>query len=177
MGLKSAVRSSSYIDYSTGYAMALGVVSGVLQARATGKGLLMQTSLLAQALSMQAMQVTRVENDLSPAQKWINEKKDSMFDKNIAYEDIQEDYSVQGGAPQIAQYYRAYKTKNGALALGCLAMHARKRIASLFNLEDVRFNFLRINSLQKSFLKLAKSLKKAWKKSFWKKILMNGFHT
>ena len=61
-------------DYSTGYAMALGVVSGVLQARATGKGLLMQTSLLAQALSMQAMQVTRVENDLSPAQKWINEK-------------------------------------------------------------------------------------------------------
>ena len=115
--------------------MALGVVSGVLQARATGKGLLMQTSLLAQALSMQAMQVTRVENDLSPAQKWIDEKKDSMFDNNIAYEDIQEDYSVQGGAPQIAQYYRAYKTKNGALALGCLAMHARKRIASLFILK------------------------------------------
>ena len=32
-GAPSAVRSSSYIDYSTGYAMALGVVSGVLQAR------------------------------------------------------------------------------------------------------------------------------------------------
>ncbi|MBC78918.1 MAG: hypothetical protein CL745_04880 [Chloroflexi bacterium] len=139
-GSPSAVRSSSYIDYSTGYAMALGVVSGILQAKSTGKGVLLQTSLLAQALSMQAMQVMKAEKDLSPAQKWINEKKEDLFEKKVPYEDIQEDYSIQGGAPQIAQYYRAYKTKNGALALGCLAMHARKRIASLFNLEDVRFD-------------------------------------
>ena len=103
-------------------------------------------------------------------------KKDSMFDNNIAYEDIQEDYSVQGGAPQIAQYYRAYKTKMEALALGCLAMHARKRIASLFNLEDVRFNHANKFSPEELF-EIGKSLKKAWKKSFWKKILMNGFHT
>tara|TARA_Y100001970_G_scaffold85283_1_gene107605 strand:- start:21443 stop:22726 length:1284 start_codon:yes stop_codon:yes gene_type:complete len=139
-GSPSAVRSSSYIDYSTGYAMALGVVSGILQAKSTGKGVLLQTSLLAQALSMQAMQVMKAEKDLSPAQKWINEKKEDLFEKKVPYEEIQEDYSIQGGAPQIAQYYRAYKTKNGALALGCLAMHARKRIASLFNLEDVRFD-------------------------------------
>jgi len=167
-GAPSAVRSSSYIDYSTGYAMALWVVSGVLQARATGKGLLMQTSLLAQALSMQAMQVTRVENDLSPAQKWINEKKDSMFDNNIAYEDIQEDYSVQGGAPQIAQYYRAYKTKNGALALGCLAMHARKRIASLFNLEDVRFNPANKFSPEELF-EIGKNFEKSMEEKFLEK--------
>mgnify|MGYP000532441349 CR=1 FL=1 len=139
-GSPSAVRSSSYIDYSTGYAMALGVVSGILQAKSTGKGVLLQTSLLAQALSMQAMQVMKAEKDLSPAQKWINEKKEDLFEKKVPYDEIQEDYSIQGGAPQIAQYYRAYKTKNGALALGCLAMHARKRIASLFNLEDVRFD-------------------------------------
>jgi len=139
-GSPSAVRSSSYIDYSTGYAMALGVVSGILQAKSTGKGVLLQTSLLAQALSMQAMQVMKADKDLSPAQKWINEKKEDLFEKKVPYDEIQEDYSIQGGAPQIAQYYRAYKTKNGALALGCLAMHARKRIASLFNLEDVRFD-------------------------------------
>ena len=139
-GAPSAVRSSSYIDYSTGYAMALGVVSGVLQARSTGKGVLLQTSLLAQALSMQAMQVVRVDKDLSAAQNWTGNKKEALFDSSIDYEDIQKEYSIQGGAPQIAQYYRAYKTKNGALALGCLAMHARKRIASLFELEDVRFD-------------------------------------
>ena len=139
-GAPSAVRSSSYIDYSTGYAMALGVVSGVLQAKATGKGVLLQTSLLAQALSMQAMQVVNVDKDLSPGQNWINNKKEGLFDSNVDYEDIQKEYSVQGGAPQIAQYYRAYKTKNGALALGCLAMHARKRVASLFELIDVRFD-------------------------------------
>ncbi|HBF23614.1 MAG TPA: hypothetical protein DDW23_07360 [Planctomycetes bacterium] len=74
-GAPSAVRSSSYIDYSTGYAMALGVVSGVHQARITGKGVLMQTSLLAQALSMQAMQVAEIEKDLSPGQKWIKAKR------------------------------------------------------------------------------------------------------
>jgi len=139
-GAPSAVRSSSYIDYSTGYAMALGVVSGVLQAKTTGKGVLLQTSLLAQALSMQAMQVVNVDKDLSPSQNWINNKKEFLFDNNVDYENIQNEYSVQGGAPQIAQYYRAYKTKNGALALGCLAMHARKRVASLFELVDVRFD-------------------------------------
>ena len=139
-GAPSAVRSSSYIDYSTGYAMALGVVSGVHQARITGKGVLMQTSLLAQALSMQAMQVAEIEKDLSPAQKWIKAKKDKMVANKTPFEEIQEDYVSQAGAPQIAQYYRAYKTKNGALALGCLAMHARKRISSLFELEDVRFD-------------------------------------
>ena len=73
-GAPSAVRSSSYIDYSTGYAMALGVVSGVLQARSTGKGVLLQTSLLAQALSMQAMQVVRVDKDLSAAQNYPGKK-------------------------------------------------------------------------------------------------------
>ncbi|MBA46468.1 MAG: hypothetical protein CL893_00090 [Dehalococcoidia bacterium] len=167
-GAPSAVRSSSYIDYSTGYAMALGVVSGVLQARSTGKGVLLQTSLLAQALSMQAMQVVNVEKDLSPSQKWINDKKEDLFQKGIPYEDIQEDYSIQGGAPQIAQYYRAYKTKNGALALGCLAMHARKRIASLFNLEDARFDQQKKFS-PKEMLKIGKDFEKKMENKFLEK--------
>lgn len=167
-GAPSAVRSSSYIDYSTGYAMALGVVSGVLQARSTGKGVLLQTSLLAQALSMQAMQVVNVDNDLSPSQKWINDKKEDLFQKGVPYEDIQEDYSIQGGAPQIAQYYRAYKTKNGALALGCLAMHARKRIASLFNLEDARFDQQKKFS-PKEMLKIGKDFEKKMENKFLEK--------
>ena len=167
-GAPSAVRSSSYIDYSTGYAMALGVVSGVLQARSTGKGVLLQTSLLAQALSMQAMQVVNVEKDLSPSQKWINDKKEDLFQKGVPYEDIQEDYSIQGGAPQIAQYYRAYKTKNGALALGCLAMHARKRIASLFNLDDARFDQQKKFS-PKEMLKIGKDFEKKMEKKFLEK--------
>ena len=167
-GAPSAVRSSSYIDYSTGYAMALGVVSGVLQARSTGKGVLLQTSLLAQALSMQAMQVVNVEKDLSPSQKWINDKKEDLFQKGVPYEDIQEDYSIQGGAPQIAQYYRAYKTKNGALALGCLAMHARKRIASLFNLEDARFDQQKKFS-PKEMLKIGKDFEKKMENKFLEK--------
>ena len=167
-GAPSAVRSSSYIDYSTGYAMALGVVSGVLQARSTGKGVLLQTSLLAQALSMQAMQVVNVEKDLSPSQKWINDKKEDLFQKGVPYEDIQEDYSIQGGAPQIAQYYRAYKTKNGALALGCLAMHARKRIASLFNLDDARFDQQKKFS-PKEMLKIGKDFEKKMENKFLEK--------
>jgi len=164
-GAPSAVRSSSYIDYSTGYAMALGVVSGILQAKSTGKGVLLQTSLLAQALSMQAMQVLNADKDLSPAQKWINDKKEDLFEKKVPYEDIQEDYSTQGGAPQIAQYYRAYKTKNGALALGCLAMHARKKIASLFNLEDVRFDQKKSFS-PKQMLKIGKDFEQKMENKF-----------
>jgi formyl-CoA transferase len=150
-GAPQAVKSSSYIDYSTGYAMALGVVSGVLQARSTGKGLLLQTSLLAQALSMQAMQIVEVEDALSVGQKWIKVEKDKLFENKVPFEEIQNDYSTQGGAPPIAQYYRAYKTKNGALALGCLAIHARKKISNLFEIEDVRFDLSRKFSLEELF--------------------------
>ncbi len=167
-GAPSAVRSSSYIDYSTGYAMALGVVSGVLQARKTGKGVLLQTSLLAQALSMQAMQVANIDQDLSPAQKWINNKKEKLFEESVPYEDIQNEYSIQGGAPQIAQYYRAYKTKDSALALGCLAMHARKRISSLFEIEDVRFDTDKVFSSDE-LLEIGKAFEKKMEMKFLQK--------
>ena len=146
-GAPSSVNSSSYVDYSTGYALALGVVSGIYQARSTGKGLLLQTSLLANAISMQAMQVVEVENDLSGAQKWLK----SNNNNNDSYEEIHNEYSNLRGAPQIAQYYRAYKTRDTALALGCLAIHARKRVANLFGIEDVRFNTEKIFSQEELF--------------------------
>ncbi|NCG34402.1 MAG: hypothetical protein GWO78_00145 [Dehalococcoidales bacterium] len=175
-GAPSAVKSSSYIDYSTGYAMALGVVSGVLQARATGKGLLLQTSLLAQALSMQAMQIVEVEDALSPGQKWVKSEKDKLFQNKVPFEEIQNNYSSQGGAPQIAQYYRSYKTKDGALALGCLAMHARKKISNLFEIEDVRFDLTRKFSLEELF-NIGKDFESKMELEFLKKILKIGLLT
>ena len=127
----------------------------------TGKGLLLQTSLLANAISMQAMQVVEVENDLSGAQKWLK----SNNNNNDSYEEIHNEYSNLRGAPQIAQYYRAYKTRDTALALGCLAIHARKRVANLFGIEDVRFNTEK-NFHKKNYLILEKILKRKWKKNF-----------
>lgn len=166
-GAPSAVRSSSYIDYSTGYAMALGVVSGVLQARSTGKGLLLQTSLLAQALSMQAMQLVEVEDALSKGQKWVKFEKDKLFENKVPFEEIQKKYSTQE-APPIAQYYRAYKTKNGALALGCLAIHARKKISNLFKIEDIRFDISRKFSSEELF-KIGKDFESKMELEFLKK--------
>ena len=163
-GAPSAVNSSSYVDYSTGYALALGVVSGIYQARSTGKGLLLQTSLLANAISMQAMQVVEVENDLSGAQKWLK----SNNNNNDSYEEIHNEYSNLRGAPQIAQYYRAYKTRDTALALGCLAIHARKRVANLFGIEDVRFNTEKKFS-QEELFKIGKNFEKKMEEKFLEK--------
>lgn len=163
-GAPSAVNSSSYVDYSTGYALALGVVSGIYQARSTGKGLLLQTSLLANAISMQAMQVVEVENDLSGAQKWLK----SNNNNNDSYEEIHNEYSNLRGAPQIAQYYRAYKTRDTALALGCLAIHARKRVANLFGIEDVRFNTEKKFS-QEELFNIGKNFEKKMEEKFLEK--------
>ena len=160
-GAPSSVNSSSYVDYSTGYALALGVVSGIYQARSTGKGLLLQTSLLANAISMQAMQVVEVENDLSGAQKWLK----SNNNNNDSYEEIHNENSNLRGAPQIAQYYRAYKTRDTALALGCLAIHARKRVANLFGIEDVRFNTEKKFS-QEELFKIGKNFEKKMEEKF-----------
>ena len=163
-GAPSSVNSSSYVDYSTGYALALGVVSGIYQARSTGKGLLLQTSLLANAISMQAMQVVEVENDLSGAQKWLK----SNNNNNDSYEEIHNEYSNLRGAPQIAQYYRAYKTRDTALALGCLAIHARKRVANLFGIEDVRFNTEKKFS-QEELFNIGKNFEKKMEEKFLEK--------
>ena len=75
------VRSSSFIDYSTGYAIVNAILAGLLARERTGQGQLARTSLLGNAIAMQSLSVIRVESALSAAQKWVDGERVEMVER------------------------------------------------------------------------------------------------
>ena len=75
------VRSSSFIDYSTGYATVNAVLAGLLARERTGQGQLASTSLLGNAIAMQSLSVIRVERALSAAQVWVDGERKELVER------------------------------------------------------------------------------------------------
>ncbi len=137
-GQPEVVWSSSFIDFSTGYAAANGILAGIVARGRTGKGQLVSTSLLANAVAMQALRVVDIEGLPSPARNWYENTYSDLLVKGATYEEVQESYQAAVRPVLYHCYYRAYKTLDGGLTLGTLAVHARARLLDLFGLEDPR---------------------------------------
>ena len=137
-GQPEVVWSSSYIDFSTGYAAANGILAGIVGRSKTGKGQLVSTSLLANAIAMQTLRIADIQGLPAPARNWYNEVYPQLVRDGMSYEEIQDSY--QGTVrPLIYRcYYRAYRTLDGGLTLGTLAVHARARLLKVFGLDDPR---------------------------------------
>lgn len=137
-GHPDPVRSASFIDFSTAYAAVNGVLAGLLRRDRTGEGGLVQTSLLGNALAMQTMPLTVVDGHPTPAQKWHWEGRPEMERSNASFSEQQARY-VESSVPNAYRaYYRAYRTADGAIALGALAFPTRLRLLRLYGLEDPR---------------------------------------
>lgn len=137
-GQPEVVWSSSYIDFSTGYAAANGIMAGIIGRGKTGKGQLVSTSLLANAIAMQTLRIADVEGVPAPARLWHSDVYPKLLEQGASYEEIQESYQMAVRPIVYHCYYRSYKTLNGGLTLGTLAIHARKRLLNIFGLEDPR---------------------------------------
>jgi formyl-CoA transferase len=137
-GQPEVVWSSSYIDFSTGYAAANGIMAGIIGRGKTGKGQLVSTSLLGNAIAMQTLRIADIEGIPAPARTWHSDVYPELVRQGASYEEIQNSYQ-QAVRPLIYRcYYRAYKTSDGGLTLGTLAMHARARLLEVFGLKDPR---------------------------------------
>jgi crotonobetainyl-CoA:carnitine CoA-transferase CaiB-like acyl-CoA transferase len=132
------VWSSSYIDFSTAYAAAMAVAAGIVGRQGTGRGQKAETSLFVNALNMQCMRVVRLEGRPTPAQRWVAEELPRLKAQGKTYEDVQREYQRVVRAPIYRTYYRAYRTKDGALCLGTLAVPARLRLLEYFGMHDPR---------------------------------------
>jgi formyl-CoA transferase len=132
------VWSSSYIDFSTGYAAANGILAGIIGRSQTGKGQLVSTSLLANAIAMQTLRVTDIGEIPAPAKTWHREVYPELTRQGASYQAIQDSYQRAVRPMAYRCYYRAYTTRDGGLALGTLAFPARARLLDLFGLEDPR---------------------------------------
>jgi len=137
-GQPEVVWSSSYIDFSTGYAAANGILAGIVGRSKTGKGQLVSTSLLANAIAMQTLRVADVEGIPAPAKTWFENERPKLIEQGASYEQIQDSYQSTVRPAIYHCYYRAYKTLDGGITLGTLAVHARARLLDVFGLEDPR---------------------------------------
>ncbi len=137
-GQPDPVWSSSYIDFSTAYAAAGAVMAGLIGRARTGRGQKVSTSLLVNALNMQCMRVNTVDEMPSPAQKWFRERLPELRGDGATYEQIQSEYQQVVRARIYRTYYRGYRTKDGGLALGTLAVPARKRLIEYLGVSDPR---------------------------------------
>jgi crotonobetainyl-CoA:carnitine CoA-transferase CaiB-like acyl-CoA transferase len=137
-GQPEVVWSSSYIDFSTGYAAANGILAGIVGRSKTGKGQLVSTSLLSNAIAMQTLRIADIEGVPAPAKTWYENVYPELVKQGAGYKEIQDSYQ-QAVRPLIYRcYYRAYSTSDGGLALGTLAVHARIRLIGVLGLKDPR---------------------------------------
>ena len=137
-GQPEVVWSSSFVDFATGYAAASGVMAGIISKGKTGSGQLVSTSLLGNAIAMQTLRIVDVKDKPAPARIWYENVYPTLVENGADYRQIQESYQQTVRPSAYHCYYRAYKTSDGGLALGTLAIHARIRLLNLFGLEDPR---------------------------------------
>lgn len=137
-GQPEVVWSSSYIDFSTGYAAANGILAGIVGRSNTGMGQLVSTSLLANAIAMQTLRIADIEGLPAPSRTWFENERLELIKNGASYREIQDSYQMAVRPLIYRCYYRAYKTLDGGLALGTLAVHARARLLDVFGLKDPR---------------------------------------
>ena len=111
------VQSTSFIDFSTGYAAVNALLAGVIERSITGKGQKISTSLLANALGMQSMRLIDVENYPSPAKNWFDNKYNKLKKRKTNFINILGSYNEQVRSNLLKTYYRVYTTKDGAITV------------------------------------------------------------
>ncbi|MBI2760607.1 MAG: CoA transferase [Chloroflexi bacterium] len=127
-------------DFSTGITMAWSISAALYARERTGKGQKIEASLLATALAIQTGRYMSVE---AYDAQWMPRFLDDLHaarERGAAWDELVE---LQTNARALAAavgniYYRTYKTADGYLAVGCLSMSLRRKMATALHLDDPR---------------------------------------
>jgi crotonobetainyl-CoA:carnitine CoA-transferase CaiB-like acyl-CoA transferase len=126
-GAPGTITASPMADYGTGIAIAWAACAALYHRERTGAGQLIETSLLNTALAFQGM----YGMDLPAADDLKYEKMAMVEDlraRGAPYAEILEAHGA-GGVPRVGNvYYRAYATKDGAVAVGALSPSLRAKV-------------------------------------------------
>jgi len=119
-------------DYTTGYSIALGVCAALFFRQQTGQGQKIETSLLINALNIQGQSMELPAADSVERTALLQDLADRK--KNgIDYAQFMKNHQ------RVRQiYYRAYVTKDGAIAIGALSTSLRAKVRLALNIEHNR---------------------------------------
>jgi crotonobetainyl-CoA:carnitine CoA-transferase CaiB-like acyl-CoA transferase len=112
-------------DLTAGFLLSSAVLAGLLRARESGIGELVEVSLLEAALAVQLQDLVWLEGeDAEPAPRLADRRQ---LDDRAA--------EIAGGVA-MNPYYRCFETADGFVAVACLNLAQRRAFLGLFGLED-----------------------------------------
>jgi len=150
------IRSTPVADYGTGVAIAWGVCAALYHRERTGEGQLIQSSLLKTALAFQGSLVF----DLPAADELTHQRMDRVHQLQAAgapYAAIIEAYNPLKLTSVGNIYYRAFATKDGALAVGALSASLWEKVRRAVGTDYLGFADPGFNPLDPEFVKKAES--------------------
>ncbi|MCI0890058.1 MAG: CoA transferase [Chloroflexi bacterium] len=147
-------------DISTGLMMAWSVSAALFHRERSGKGQKIETTLLGSALTIQTSGFQLIESaDL----EW----KQKVLDRLVEARANGEDYDEQKKARleirplrAVAMYYRAYKTKDHYVVIGCLSVALRQKLCDALGIVDKRIDDPMYDPTQPDALEYARGLVK-----------------
>ena len=138
-GVPQQIQSTAIADYATGITIAWAVCAALYHRERTGKGQMVETTLLASALGVQTGRFIKVAAVDDERREGFFELLAQMRADNTPFDEIHRQYREKL-SPRIGNiYYRTYQASDGVLAIACLSDRLRKRAADLLEIDDIRF--------------------------------------
>jgi crotonobetainyl-CoA:carnitine CoA-transferase CaiB-like acyl-CoA transferase len=139
-GAPRHIWASPLVDTAAGMCLAWCVCGALYARERTGKGQKIETTLLGTALALLGMRFVQVESLDQEIRAQTLESLAAMRDAGMSYQDVLEVYQAEHPFSSSGIYYRAYQTRNGAIAVGCLSDPLRRRLLEALGLTDIRFD-------------------------------------
>jgi formyl-CoA transferase len=123
-------------DFATGYSIAWGVCAALFYRERTGKGQLVETSLLANALQFQGGSVMSLPPADTLLRQPLLEYLADARGRQATYTEMVEHRRTMMQGRQVGNiYYRNYLTKDGAIAIGNLSASLRQKMRDALEIE------------------------------------------
>ena len=141
VGVPRYVTAMPMVDYATGYSVVQSVCAALFHRERTGQGQKIETSLFANALTIQGLGMTDVENAPAPAFDFVRNELPLLRESGLTHAEIDAIYRERRQRPYASYiYYRSYQTADLAITLGCLSEPLRKKAADCIGVHDIRFD-------------------------------------
>ena len=127
---------SPIIDYMCAAVLAFGIASALLRREKTGKGGVVDVSLLMSSLVLQNNMISKLERIDSERYdeflKWLEQAKKD----DVSYSDqVNRMPGIRDSRLQ-SVYYRTYQTKDSAIAIACASVPLRRRFLTALSMDD-----------------------------------------
>lgn len=126
-------------DFTTGYSLALGTCAALFYRSVSGKGQKVETSLLANALTLQSSSFMSLPADDAETRANFIQSLEQARADGLPYSDFLENSQAMLRSTLAGNiYYRSFVTADGAIAIGALSTALRDKVRAALGVEHNR---------------------------------------